>query len=889
MEKRLVLFMFLSALIMFGYIFVSDMTATNGQVDIQSADPSLEVGIKYRDGESVTNIQLTEGHARTLFPAGEYEIVITGENADQFDIEPNIFTLEPNHRQTVMIQRKPPDEHVASVDPSTDVENPKDPSGKPLTPNEVTLEQADVERVTPRRRLTLGSAEHGSPVPFLVTFDSRGGAIERIELTERTKNNGFRYRNLEDDSGYLGYLSLVNDRKLGCVVNVVGPGTPADVATSVNSPGEPGLKVGDVIEQFNGNEIKSVAEFERAQSQTRPGETVDLSVRRMIDGQSTSMQFTTVLMERPFVLIQAEVNSRAGALTPDPLSLLMSIHNIGGKEGKTVALGQNELADLKSLHSSNWVAIEIDSPYPGVEFSLTLTQADLEKIGLKGSWEFIKRFTLTPLANPTKNDRMLNYHLQLEIELKNKGSEAQQIAYRIDGPNGLSTEGWWYSRKIHPKMFRGAGARDVVWKSRAEGYRLLGCPKIMADAVKAEKSGRPIVTSILSQNDQEERRKLYNIGVDTQYFAAALIPGTLDGLEARRGNNQEPNSLTINEAIATPLGSSTRLPKKLYRLGNVSFQIVSEPKLVQPEESLKQEFVVFTGPKHPEVLRQYALDDYIEYGWTIVAVFARPLWWLLDQFYLFVGNYGIAIIMLTVLVRACMIPISLKAAKNAQKMQELAPELKQISEKYKGDMEKTRQAQQEVYRKHNFNPFGSCLLMFLQLPVFIGLYRCLSIDIELRQAALIPGLQWCSNLAGPDMLFRWDAFLFEFIAGEGTGWLGPYFNVLPLITVALFLVQQKLFTPPPTDEQTRMQHQMMKYMMLFMGVLFFTVPSGLCVYFIATSCWSVAERKLIGKKKTDDETTPEKPALPVKKKAASQASGNGAAKKARQRKKQKRR
>jgi YidC/Oxa1 family membrane protein insertase len=150
-----------------------------------------------------------------------------------------------------------------------------------------------------------------------------------------------------------------------------------------------------------------------------------------------------------------------------------------------------------------------------------------------------------------------------------------------------------------------------------------------------------------------------------------------------------------------------------------------------------------------------------------------------------------------------------------------------------------------LFAKHNYNPFGGCLLMFIQLPIFIGLYRSLSVDIELLQAPLISGLWWCSNLAGPDMLWYWESYLPAFLGDPGDGWLGPYLNVLPIITIVLFLVQQKMFMPPPTDEQTRMQQQMMKYMMIFMGVLFFRVPSGLCVYFIASSLWGIAERKLL--------------------------------------------
>jgi YidC/Oxa1 family membrane protein insertase len=217
--------------------------------------------------------------------------------------------------------------------------------------------------------------------------------------------------------------------------------------------------------------------------------------------------------------------------------------------------------------------------------------------------------------------------------------------------------------------------------------------------------------------------------------------------------------------------------------------------------------------------------------------------------------------MLTVVVRLCMFPLSRKQAISAQKMQELQPEMKRISEMYKNDMEKRSRAIQEMYKKHNYNPLAGCLPLFIQLPIFIGLYRALMVDIELRQAPLLgSSVQWANNLAAPDMLWRWEGML-PFLITE-TGFLGPYLNILPLITVGLFIWQQKMFMPPPTDEQAAMQQKMMQYMMIFFGFLFFKVPSGLCLYFIASSLWGLGERKFLPKAqaKSQDESGTTKPA-----------------------------
>jgi YidC/Oxa1 family membrane protein insertase len=261
--------------------------------------------------------------------------------------------------------------------------------------------------------------------------------------------------------------------------------------------------------------------------------------------------------------------------------------------------------------------------------------------------------------------------------------------------------------------------------------------------------------------------------------------------------------------------------------------------------------MLFAGPKKPALLanKEYQLNELVYYGWPIFAMVAVPLTWILHAFYAVVCNYGLAIILLTVLVRGCMFPLSLKQAAGAQKMQLLQPEIKKIQEKYKNDQAGRTKAQQELFRKHNYNPLSGCLPIFIQMPVFIGLYRSLMVAIELRDAPLLSNsIRWCSNLAAPDMLYDWRWFMPAFVNnGVGIFGLGPYFNLLPLVTIALFIVQQKMFMPPAADEQAAMQQKIMQYMMIFMGLMFFKVASGLCIYFIASSLWGLAERRFLPK------------------------------------------
>jgi YidC/Oxa1 family membrane protein insertase len=195
-----------------------------------------------------------------------------------------------------------------------------------------------------------------------------------------------------------------------------------------------------------------------------------------------------------------------------------------------------------------------------------------------------------------------------------------------------------------------------------------------------------------------------------------------------------------------------------------------------------------------------------------------------------------------------MYPISRKQAMFSNKMQELAPELKKIQEKYPDDPQAKMQATQEFYRKHGINPLGSCWPVFLQMPIFLGLYFALQESIHFRLAPFL----WIENLAAPDMLIWWTEEIPWISNPDGLGsmlYLGPYLNILPMIAVVFMMIQQLQTMPPPTDEQQAMQQKMLKFMTIFFGLMFYKVAAGLCIYFIASSLWGMCERKLLPKKK----------------------------------------
>lgn len=659
--------------------------------------------------------------------------------------------------------------------------------------------------------LTLGSADPASPYRMLVTLTNRGAAVARIEL------NSERFRNLEDHAGYLGHLAVqpVAGGKPGALVQVVGPGTPADRA---------GLKPGDVLLSVNGAKVQGAASLREALAESRPRQQVKLDVLRA--GKPATL---TATLERP----PMEVVKPEGS---DPLSLLLTLNSLDGQtleppkpvEVDVIDPAVNaELPGLK-LRNGNWEVVSSDASHAKFRWVLEPEQIEL-----------IKTYQLAQ-AKADAGDDQPAYHLTFNVEIRNLADKEQKLAYQLDGPTGLPDEGWWYATKISHEMFGAAGLRDV-----AAGYLL------------PDGRFKPVVISSrsLAEVDEDEPAekmmptdpgdRVAFIGVDAQYFAAVLIP------------NQGEKEDWIAGTQPLRVGPIPEDKAEKVRV-NTSCRVISEEFKLPPGGSVQNSFTFFAGPKKPDILANYDyISDLVYYGWF--GWVAKPMLGILHFFHSIVRNYGIAIIMLTVLVRSCMFPLSRKQALNAQRMQELQPEIKKINEKFKGNAEARTKATQDLFRKHSYNPFSGCLPMFIQLPIFIGLYRSLSVDVELRQAALIPGLEWCSNLAAPDMLFYWG----NFMPGMVISWLGPYFNLLPCFTVALFLVQQKMFMPPPTDEQTAMQQKMMKYMMVIIGVMFFKVASGLCIYFIASSLWGIAERKLLPKT-TPNPQSAGQPATPAK-------------------------
>lgn len=233
----------------------------------------------------------------------------------------------------------------------------------------------------------------------------------------------------------------------------------------------------------------------------------------------------------------------------------------------------------------------------------------------------------------------------------------------------------------------------------------------------------------------------------------------------------------------------------------------------------ERSYTLYLGPKQQSLLWDLGMKDVMEFGmWRWLCY---PLVWILNFFNSLIPNYGIAIILLTILVRIIFWPLTHKSTVGMRRMQEIQPLMKEIQAKYKDNPQRLQQETWQLYREHKVNPLSSCLPMLVQIPVFIALFTVLRSAVELRYAPFL----WISDLSEPEALFAsWFPF----------GGL----NILPLLMAGLTMLQSA-FTPTSGDnKQQQMMMIMMPLMMLFM---FYNFPSALSLYWALSTAFGVAQ------------------------------------------------
>jgi YidC/Oxa1 family membrane protein insertase len=265
--------------------------------------------------------------------------------------------------------------------------------------------------------------------------------------------------------------------------------------------------------------------------------------------------------------------------------------------------------------------------------------------------------------------------------------------------------------------------------------------------------------------------------------------------------------------------------------------IEMERMTIPAYSAVENRFVVYAGPTIGSNLKKLGLEfeESINYGWF--DWIAKGLLAVAAFFYMLVRNWGVAIILLSVFLNIILFPLTLKSFKSMQKMHELHPQMEKLKAQFKDQPQKLNKEVLELYKKYKINPMSGCLPLLLQMPIFVALYQALTKSIALRGA----GFLWISDLSMPDAVpisFTLPIF-------------GNSINVLPLLMVGLMVAQQKVSTKvmggAVTDEQKQQQRMMLIIMPIMFGFIFYSMPSGMVLYWVVNTILTIAEQFVIFK------------------------------------------
>jgi YidC/Oxa1 family membrane protein insertase len=345
---------------------------------------------------------------------------------------------------------------------------------------------------------------------------------------------------------------------------------------------------------------------------------------------------------------------------------------------------------------------------------------------------------------------------------------------------------------IQPRLAWGPGLRNSADKA----VTTIQPPTLWVDGKRVQED-----LSKLS-GERAVEGKLSWVALQDTYFTAALLPKDKDlrAFVAKAADDQ---------GVVGLLGPKQTLPPG-------------------GEWALKAQ--VYAGPRDLEILKTVGqdLDQLIDLGWF--DFLARPALWLLKFLYHYTGNYGIAIILVTVLQKIAFHPLTHKSMKSMQAMQAIQPKVQAIQERYKNNPQKKQEETMALYRKHGVNPMGGCLPMLAQIPIFIALYNALSSSVEMWQAHFL----WIRDLTQPDSLFT------------VTLWGGHALsaNLLALLMGVSMWVQQKM---SPTTGDPRQAAMMLWTMPIIFTFMFWSFPSGLVLYWFVNNLLQVGQQWLINR------------------------------------------
>jgi YidC/Oxa1 family membrane protein insertase len=350
---------------------------------------------------------------------------------------------------------------------------------------------------------------------------------------------------------------------------------------------------------------------------------------------------------------------------------------------------------------------------------------------------------------------------------------------------------------------RGRPNYSIVWAPGMEtSERVLKTDALMGVSLVGESYEQKALKKFKESIDYPDT--LEWIGLKRKFFFVLLEPR--DGLSGA--------SMKTEDVKQEKLEITLDMPPVTLAPGEISadtVRIAAGPMLITVLESL--------GPGFDQVIN-FGFFDF--FGKILLA---GLLW-----FNKYVHNYGLAIILLTMVVRVGLFPLNQKSYKSMKEMQAVQPLVNELREKHKNNPQEMNKKMMALYREHKVNPLGGCLPMLFQMPVFIALFQALRNAVELRGAQFL----WIADLSEPDRLF------------ELTKPINLPINLLPLLVIVAMLVQQRM-TPMAAGGQSEAQQKMMQYMPIIFGFIFYSMPAGLTVYFLVTTVLGLVQQYFVQK------------------------------------------
>jgi len=400
-------------------------------------------------------------------------------------------------------------------------------------------------------------------------------------------------------------------------------------------------------------------------------------------------------------------------------------------------------------------------------------QVDRDELDLTGGQE-TGTLTFTHVgASGVQLQKRLTFHrdsyaVQVALDLKNLSREAVSVQPRLTWGPGFHTS--------HNKNATTVQA-PTVW---------LDGKRVHEDIAKLT-------------GERDIRGALSWVALQDQYFAAALVPATKDDWAfVRRAADDQPVVGLATPAQPLPAGGE-----------------------------LSAGAIVFGGPKDIDVLKAagHNLYEIVDLGMFDRIYLVTAALWLLKMLNRFTGNYGLAIILVTILQKIAFFPLTTKSVRSMQAMQAIQPKVQAIQERFKNNPQKKQEETMALYRKHGVNPMGGCLPMLVQIPIFIALYNALSSSPEMWQARFL----WIRDLTQPDSLFTvtlWGGHTYPF-------------NLLALLMGVSMWLQQKMSPPAGDPRQAQMMLWMMPILFTFM---FWNFPSGLVLYWFVNNLLQIGQQ-----------------------------------------------